>query len=309
MKKVFAIFTIICVLFGMTAYADFSDVSVNRDSYTAIAVLSAIGIIDGYPDGTFDPEGDITRAEFAVAMCRFLGVDDKTLYPTKTDFTDVTADHWASAHIEMVRGAGIINGVGDDKFEPEENITYEQAVKMVVCALGYAPQADARGGYPDGYIRIGEMHGVSKGLKLRKDNATREIAAQLLFNALSIPNMVQTSFGSVTGPEFSIDNSMTTLYTKLSTLKAEADIISVEDGVVTVEYTGIDETAAENGWYILDGEVMIEIHFGEEIELFALPNTFSSDIIDLQDLKSVTIYFDVSELENIVPSFFVETIK
>ena len=147
-----------------------------------VLTLNSLGLINGYPDGTFKPDNTITRAEFAAIVSRAFKLEDK---PVTTEFTDVPSTHWATGNIGAAYAAGIINGYGDGTFGPEDPIKEEQAVKMVVAALGYNDDAVAKGGYPMGYIQVGNEKYISRGLNVHKgEEATRGLVAQIMFYAL-----------------------------------------------------------------------------------------------------------------------------
>ena len=138
LKKVLALVVALTMVLGTVAFASFTDVTAEADSFTAVQTLSSLEILNGYEDGTFKPEGDITRAEFCAVVCRALGLEGSANGAKgATQFTDVAADHWASGYINLAAGQKIVNGYGDGKFGPEDNVTYEQAVKMLVVALGF----------------------------------------------------------------------------------------------------------------------------------------------------------------------------
>ena len=149
---------------------------------TAALTLNTLGIINGYPDGTFKPDNTITRAEFAAIVARAFKLEDK---PVTTEFTDVPSTHWATGNIGAAYAAGIINGYGDGTFGPEDPIKEEQAVKMVVAALGYSDDAVAKGGYPMGYIKVGNEKYISRGLNVHTgEEATRGLVAQIMMYAM-----------------------------------------------------------------------------------------------------------------------------
>ena len=127
LKKVLALVVALTMVLGTVCFA-FTDVTADADVYTAVQTLSSLSILNGYEDGSFGPEKDITRAEFAAVVCRALGYDSKAT--AATSFSDVPADHWASGYINYVAGQGIVNGMGDGTFAPEQNVTYEQAIKV-----------------------------------------------------------------------------------------------------------------------------------------------------------------------------------
>lgn len=105
---------------------DYYDVKDNLWSVTGISYMSMLGIVKGYPDGSFRPLGDITRAEFAAIASRF----DKLDMGNAT-FSDVSPDHWAYEDICKAAAAGWISGYPDGSFKPEQPITRAEVVSIV----------------------------------------------------------------------------------------------------------------------------------------------------------------------------------
>jgi len=103
-------------------------------------------------------------------------------------FEDVLAAHWAGDYIDTAQNIGIINGVSETTFAPESYITYEQAIKMVVAALGYNDEATQKGGYPSGYMTVAKDLGILDGVQIVDENyATRADIARIVRNALDVP--------------------------------------------------------------------------------------------------------------------------
>ncbi|MFO7151805.1 MAG: S-layer homology domain-containing protein [Bacillota bacterium] len=102
-----------------------------------IKELFAFGAIGGYPDGTFKPDKEITRAEFATILVKALKLEQKS----DKVFRD-TADHWAKDAIATAADYGIVQGYPDNTFRPDEKITREQMAAMIVRAVNLAPAAE-----------------------------------------------------------------------------------------------------------------------------------------------------------------------
>lgn len=194
MKKLTAMITAVIMLVtaaALPAFAAFSDVADNHPYKTAITTLSTLSVISGYEDGTFKPEGDITRAEFSKLIVFMLGLQD-VAYSTYT-FEDVDPSHWARNYIQTGYDRGIIAGFDDGTFRAEDPVTYAQALKMVVCTLGYEDFALERAvttdGWADRYIQEAGSLGLTKGISGTGfyDGAPRGVVAQILYNALEIP--------------------------------------------------------------------------------------------------------------------------
>ena len=112
-----------------------SDVSRGQWFNHAISTLSSMGIVKGNPDGTFDPDAPITRAEFAAIAARF---DDKNTNTT-SNFSDI-ASHWAKDEIGVAANKGWINGYPDSPFRPDPYITRAEAMTLVNRVLNRLPE-------------------------------------------------------------------------------------------------------------------------------------------------------------------------
>ena len=172
----------------MTVSAAFSDVPASHHYYDAITNLSSEGILDGMGDGTFAPESPVTRAQFTKIICYALSVGNLTYSEEERSiFSDLAPEHWAANNIVTAYKQGIINGMGDGTFAPEAGVQYEQAVKMVVCALGYSQaRAEALGGYPGGYMSLANQAKLLKNITDAKmyEVMNRGAVAQLIDNML-----------------------------------------------------------------------------------------------------------------------------
>lgn len=105
---------------------NFKDLSNTRWSATAISYMNELGLIKGYPDGTFKPEKSITRAEFAAMATRFANLFGGGLQ----GFVDVPYTHWANDVIAKAASAGWVSGYPDGTFKPENKITRAEVVSI-----------------------------------------------------------------------------------------------------------------------------------------------------------------------------------
>lgn len=112
----------------------YSDVKAGDWFNNAVSTLSNAGIIAGYEDGSFRPNGYITRAEFATIAARFFDVT----YNGKDLFPDISG-HWAKDYINQAANKGFVNGYEDGTFKPDRNITRAEAVTLVNRTLDRHP--------------------------------------------------------------------------------------------------------------------------------------------------------------------------
>ena len=116
---------------------DYTDVPADAWYNNAVSTLSNAGIIDGYEDGTFKPDGNITRAEFATIAVRFF----EATYDGEDLFSDI-AGHWAQDYINEAANAGIVDGYPDGTFRPQQYITRAEAMTMVNRTIDRHPHKD-----------------------------------------------------------------------------------------------------------------------------------------------------------------------
>jgi hypothetical protein len=163
----------------------FPDVSLDSDYGEAVEALYDMGIFGGDEDGNFNPNNTITRAEVATVICRLLGVEEEAKSMKTQVFSDLPASHWAAGYVAKAAELGIVNGYENGKFGPEDPVTYEQMVKMLVCAAGYGEDAESAGGYPDGYLAVGDECGFTSGVNIViGKGAPRSAVAMLVYNAI-----------------------------------------------------------------------------------------------------------------------------
>ena len=122
---------------NLTKTNRYSDVAATSWYNTAVSTLSSMGIITGYPDGTFRPNAAITRAEFAAIAARFDNDGDKTA----AKFSDI-AIHWAKDEISIAYNNGWITGYPDGTFGPQRDITRAETMTLVNRVLNRQPETE-----------------------------------------------------------------------------------------------------------------------------------------------------------------------
>ena len=119
----------------MESIKNFSDIESTHWAKAYIEAIAAKHITSGVSETRFDPEGKVTRAQFATFLVSALGID---LPAYKGTFTDVPEGQWYTEYVEAAQASGIINGAGNNRFAPNEEITREQMAVMVMNAYAYA---------------------------------------------------------------------------------------------------------------------------------------------------------------------------
>jgi len=272
-KRLSAAILTIIMLFSLAATSafaakvDFSDVPDNSPYKEAIETLAMLDLLNGYDDGTFGPERTITRAEFAAVITRALGLEGvaagASAMPIFNDMVNSNGgEHWGSGYIKIAYDREIIDGYGDGRFGPDDPVTYEQAVKMIVCTLGYGHEAEQRGGWPTGYLATANDKNITRGALMTPTDqqAPRGMVAKLVFNSLEIPMMEKNTIGDWNFTKatllndklkvYKISNAMITdvdgvssLNSYSSTLKAGEVMLEVSAGAAKYNYSGVSTSA------------------------------------------------------------------
>ena len=197
-KVISSVAALTMVASSVAAFAvDFPDVESTASYAQAVQELSALDVISGYDDGTFGPDKLVTRAEITKMIVDALAERSSAEASTEsTKFADVSADHWAKGYINQGVADGFIAGMSDTEFDPDANVTYVQAQKMLVSAIGYETYAQAQGGWPIGYKTYAASLDITKGISGITDSTelTRAQVAQMIDNAMDAPLCVIASW-------------------------------------------------------------------------------------------------------------------
>ena len=194
LKKVLALVLAFACAFTMFAGAAFTD-QADIESSDAVDTLVALGVIQGYTDGSFRPETTVTRAEMAKMIYTILngGNDDASAYENlPTSFTDLTED-WYKGYVKYLQNSDIIAGTSATTFAPNETVTGVEAAKMMLVAAGYTPD---KAGLTGLSWRVNTMRYANANSLFADVNCDinsglpRQYAAQILYNSLDMENVV-----------------------------------------------------------------------------------------------------------------------
>ena len=207
LKKVLAMALALVMSLSLVTIANAADFKDNNEiSYKeAVDVMSAIGVINGYEDGSFQPDGVLTREEAAKLICTLLlGDGSDKLGTTSSSFTDVASTRWSSPYIEYCNSLGIIAGNGDGTFDPNGELTGYAFAKMLLVALGYdsAREGYTGAGWSIEVAKDAITAGITVDGESLNDEVTREVAAQMCLNTLEATLVEYATAGTtVTTPD------------------------------------------------------------------------------------------------------------
>ena len=210
MKKLLAMVLALAMTLSLavSASAFKDDKDVSADYAEAVAVLNGMDVFKGYEDGSFKPQGNITRAEVATIIYRIYTGDvaknDKSgLYSTYNKFSDMTGAGWAAGYIGYCANAELVKGYPDGTFKPSGNVTGYEVLAMILRAVGYDKNGEFSGAdWSLNVAKYAEQLGVLKNVAKTTNlgaPATRELVAEILFRAIQQPMVTYTpAFGYVT---------------------------------------------------------------------------------------------------------------
>lgn len=266
MKKLLAILLVMMLALPVSVAAKSFPDTAGLPCDGAVSFLNDIGILEGKSEAGFEPAASLTRAEMATIIVRMLGMED--LAKGADRFQDVPSSHWAYNTIGAAYELGFVNGMSETVFAPDEAVTKTQAVKMLVCALGYEVQAEALGGYPAGYLAKGAQLDLTKGTGEVFDRGNMAI---MLKNAVECPLFQRVSYGGET-LTFTEDENKTVLteYLKIDTYKGR--IIATEAASLYGEKAGKGKISLD-GVLFETGETDAEAKFGQKLTLYAKEET------------------------------------
>ncbi len=234
------------ILSGTSLAAVIPSDAANTNYEEAAELLGALNIMVGDAEsGNFRPADNIRRSEFAKIAVATIGLGDVANSANhQTIFPDVVENHWANGYINTAVAHGLIVGDENGNFRPDDNVSFAEAVTVLVRMVGHEPSAENKGTWPTGHIVVANSIGITKNIPSQVNNSPviRGIVANLTFNALTVDIMEQTGFGSDIKYEV-VDK----------TILEDTLGITKENGQITAnEYTKLD---SENG--LAEGRVLM----------------------------------------------------
>ena len=265
LKKVLSLVLCVAMMLSVMvvgAGAAFSDQSKIKNT-EAVDACTALNIIGGYPDGSFKPEGNITRAEVTKMICVALnGGKEPNLATNATPtFSDVRTNAnsaWAEKYIESCYAQGIVSGVGGGKFAPAGNVTGTQLAKMLLVSLGYKSENEGFTGnaWATNVNVRASQKGLYNGLESMDPSAalTRDSAAQMIWNALNayeveyVTNLVADKDGKL--------STQITVQDKID-ISSKERITLLEDKYEAKTFTGTFEGNDKTISGLDDGQIQV----------------------------------------------------
>lgn len=316
MKKVLSLVLALSLVLGtfsasFAATKTFSDVK-GEACEQAVAVLSDLGVVTGYEDGTYGPEKIVTRAEMAVLVVNALGLQDYVTDTAKSSFTDMTNYGWAEGYIAYAQSLGVISGYGDGTFKPGNTVSYDEASTMLVAALGYTTDS-LQGTWPANFVTKAKSLGILDGIKSGSAGANRGDVATMIFQTLdqAIGKVNKDGEWKGTGIKFDNKGEATEWDTMLSRLGASlyepSQYVKKDDDSFVLTDSIADDAVANVREYI---GAVVSAYANDDNEIIAIKEVFSDFVTGTYDKKDETftttndVEYDVTAKVTTSSAFF-----
>lgn len=276
---------------GDGSFAD----TVNTPYHEVVTVMKHLGLVDGVNQSTFQPDTLVNRREFCSLIVRLLNMESLQTAEEKTIFLDVAPDDWGRAAIETLYRLGVVNGTSDNMFSPDEEITFSQAMKIIVSILGYIPDAELEGGYPTGYLSVAKKLRLTESIPNTAQPLRRGEAALYLYRAAGTNCMERITYGY----EERYDKKSQTLLEKYHSIQ-KLEAVVTEAGSASLTGNGfLDEK------YFIAGGVQYECGRMDMAEFLGQRTIFYVQHTDDDDIPVVLYAFSDSEdyIEITYPQF------
>ncbi len=304
LKKLLATTVALATMFSLTATAAFNDeAGINSDLVADVELLTALNIIKGDTQGNFNPEKTITRAEAAkmVYVLKMKGNDDGAAgWAGASTFTD-TKWHWAEGYIAYCANVGIIDGVGNGRFNPEGQVTAAELAKMLLVVAGY--RNDYTGfTWQQAVIADGMDSGLFDEYDLAYSAAApRQWAAKLFTNTINVVKKPVYIMGEIVsyGPTFGQSNleMVTTEGIVTATRDIELDATPANNENGDNRYSKIK---VDSDTYLLDYDIPDSL-LGQKVTVITKgePSTSQSNDVKVYGVSAVQSTFTEVALDAI----------
>jgi hypothetical protein len=277
MKKKIAAFVLATALVlptSLTAFAATPSDVAGKPEQSAVEELVALGVLNGYEDGTFKPGNEITRAELAKAAIIASGNESaanilKTVKPT---FKDVKANAWYTGYINAAAQKGYIVGYNGN-FRPGDTVKFEEVVAILLRALGYK-ESNLNGSWPYNYLIKADEIGLFTNVSVTPgEKALRGVVAQLVSAAV---NEQTVTYNATTGAEVLGNVLVTKIGTPATGILLES---AINTTTKTVNINGAKDVA--DGVIVTGGKKLAEL-LGHEVSYIVK----SGKIVAITDVQA-----------------------
>lgn len=221
MKRTAAALLALCLIFGAWAPRTEAASSMEEDILPTLAVM---GVLNGDEKGDINLGGNVTRAEFVKMAVSASSLKSQGQAGSRVSpYPDVPASAWHAGYITAARDGGLITGYLDGRFRPDGLVTLEEAVSVVLKAMGYT-DADFAAGYPEAHLALYRSLDMDDGMTATQGKAlTRGECARLIYNSLSAKTKAGVPYASQLG--YAMDSQGKVNYAALTASLAQGPVM------------------------------------------------------------------------------------
>ena len=283
---------ILCITFVISnisvVFADVNETEVTDGNNIAFA--KAIGLIDEEISGKDNfTRGELAKLVTKILLCSLSGVEESELVCT---FSDVDSEY--APYVMTAVNYGILNGVGNGLFMPNENVTYAQLIKTMVSLLGRDEEAKAKGGYPTGYMAVAIDQDITR-------YAPSDINAPINVNAVAtvLKQMVNSSLVYVDNNGDVVDYNSSYLWHYCS-IKHVSDILESVRGVsIYAENADYDVVIVDGEKYKIPDDSMVSPQMlGKRADVFYREINGINTVLYIEESVDGNFILDATEIEN-----------
>ncbi len=239
-----------------------NDIEKNANK-NAILKLNYAGVLKGYTDGSFKPEKQVTRAEFAKIAVMALGYTDAQvkLYNGATKFKDIPADHWASGYINLAIDKGVIKGYPDGTFKPNNNVKVSEALTVFVSGLKIEVSPSQNGLWYQPYLLEANKAGLYDTTEAATANATRDVVAKFADKFMETPVYANGAYydkdGNTAGTlkKLPVEKGIVSVYDKAADKVTFADVTKSLELANDAQQYGNIIVGAELEYIVKNGKI------------------------------------------------------
>ena len=212
-----------------------------------LPVLAVMGVMNGDEAGNLDLNRSVTRAEFVKMAIAASAHKNRGKAPSAiSPYPDVRAGAWHSGYITAARDLGLITGYLDGTFRPDNTVTLEEALSILLKIMGYGG-TDFAAGWPTAYMTLYHSLGMDEGMTaLQGDRLTRRDCAILVYNALNAKAKTGAVYAQQLG--YALDSTGKINYASLVRSLTEGPVLLESTVEAAVGFTPVtvnrDRTAA-----------------------------------------------------------------
>ncbi len=309
MKKFLAILLSICSVLQFTAFAEGETPSAETATETVaetvtetegyvlsdadkekLDFMQKVGVLTGITQDDISSDKTITRGEFAKLAVELYNDVYDSYANDKSAYSDVDAgeDHYNA--VSLLHELGIISGYGDGSFVADNNVTVNEAIKIITSVMGYKTIAETNGGYPGGYMKAASQCELFDGVKVA--DATKALTVSqlipIIYNALDADPLIKISYGA-NGVQYEMTDDETLLSVYFDIYKARGTVTGNEYTSLLGKAKAGLNCVVIDGYQYYDADNVADGYIGYKVDYYYRATEDRDELVWLKPDKNCKI--------------------